>query len=256
MSEPTAVEMKQPPIGQPEIDARIADHLEELVSLWRIEQGGATKDRDLQLVTSAVPFPRDRPLRILDLCCGPGDFGRVVRHAYLNADVDFVDRDPLLLSICRGYNARAGIPGSYRQLDLDDASWWRGLPADGYDVVAIVNAVHWLSVSRARAVFTDIHGLLDDGGAVLFAEPLRPEPVFAPGFEEWKRRQPPRYEPRSWKAFWERANALVGYDHTALLGSPEADRIGDGMTLRGWVDLAQTSGFRTVDVLWRDADVA
>ena len=27
------------------------------------------------------------------------------------------------------------------------------------------------------------------------------------------------------------------------------------MTVRGWIDLAETSGFQTVDVLWRDADV-
>jgi len=27
------------------------------------------------------------------------------------------------------------------------------------------------------------------------------------------------------------------------------------MTVRGWIDLVETSDFQTVDVLWRDADV-
>ena len=42
--------MQQPPIDQSEIDARIKDHLEELLHLWWAEQGGPTKDRDLQIV--------------------------------------------------------------------------------------------------------------------------------------------------------------------------------------------------------------
>jgi SAM-dependent methyltransferase len=143
----------------------------------------------------------------------------------------------------------------YRQLDLGDGSWCQGLPARHYDVIAAANAVHWLSADRARAVFRDIHRLLDHGGALLFAEPASAEAPFAPGFEEWKTRQPPRYDQRNWTAFWDRANALVGYDHTRLLGAREGARIGDGMTVGGWTDLARAGGFQNVDVLWRDADV-
>jgi len=248
--------MNQPPIDQSEIDARIGDHVEELLHLWWAEQGGATKDRDLQIVSSSIPVPRDRALRAMDLCCGPGDLGRTIRRTYPNAQIDFVDRDPLLLSICRGFNGRTGLPGTYRQLDLDDVSWCQGLRAGHYDVIAIANALHWLSATRAEAVVGDLHRLLDDGGTLLLAEPVTLEVPFAPGFDEWKARQPPRYEQRNWRAFWDRANALVGYDHTALLGSPGGGRIGDGMTVRGWIALVETSGFRPVDVLWRDADVA
>ena len=247
--------MPQPPIDQPEIDARIKEHVEELLRLWWAEQGGATKDRDLQIVSSSIPFPRDRALRAVDLCCGPGDLGRAIRQNYPNAQIDFVDRDPLLLSICREFNDRTGMPGTYRQLDLNDESWCQGLRAHHYDVIAAANAIHWLSVSRAEAVFGDIYRLLDDGGTLFFAEPVSPEVPFAPGFYEWKARQPSRYEQENWKAFWDRANSLVGYDHTALLGSRESSRIGGGMTVRGWIDLVRTSDFQTVDVLWRDADV-
>jgi SAM-dependent methyltransferase len=247
--------MRQPPIDQSDIDARIEAHVEELMRLWWAEQGGATKVRDLQIVSSSIPFPRDHALRTVDLCCGPGDLGRAIRQRYPNAQIDFVDRDPLLLSICRGFNGRTGVPGTYRQLDLDDESWCQSLRARHYDVIAIANAIHWLSASRAEAVLGDIHRLLDDGGALLFAEPASPEAPFAAGFDEWKARRPSRYEQDNWRAFWGRANAVVGYDHTELLRSGNGDRIGDGMTVRGWMDLVETSGFHAADVLWRDADV-
>ena len=248
--------MKQPPIDLPEIDARISDHVEELLHLWWTEQGGTTKDRDLQIVSSCVPFSSDRALRAVDLCCGPGDLGRVIMQDYPNADVDFIDRDPLLLAMCRGFNVRAGVPGAYRQLDLNDESWCQDLEPSHYDVIAAANAIHWLSRERAEAAFGDVHELLHGGGTFVFAEPVSPEAPFGPGFDRWKRRQPSRYEQGNWTAFWDRANSLVGYDHTQLLGPPEGDRIGDRMTVRGWVDLAATSDFETVDVLWRDADVA
>jgi SAM-dependent methyltransferase len=247
--------MKQPPIGQSEIDARIKDHVEELLHLWWAEQGGATKDRDLRIISACIPYPRDRALRAVDLCCGPGDLGRVIRQDYPNARVDFVDRDPLLLSICREFNRGVQMSGTYRQLDLNDESWAHDLPAREYDVIAVANAIHWLSLNRAQAVVADIHRLLDDGGTFLFAEPASPEVPFASGFDDWKTGQPARYAVENWKAFWNRANSLIGYDHTELLGSRAEGRIGDGMTVRGWIDLVATCGFQTVDVLWRDADV-
>lgn len=247
--------MQQPPIDQSEIDERIEDHVEELLRLWWAEQGGPTKDRDLQIIRSSIPLPRDRALRTVDLCCGPGDLGRAIRQQYPHAQIDFVDRDPLLLSLCRGWNGRAGVPGTYRQLDLDDESWCRDLRARHYDVIAIANGLHWLSAARAKVVLADVHRLLDAGGSLFFAEPAGAEDPFAPGFDEWKARQPPRYEQGSWRAFWDRVNSLVGYDHTELMRAPEGGRIGGAMTVRGWIDLVKRSGFQAIDVLWRDADV-
>lgn len=246
--------MEQPPIDQSELDARIRDHTEELLRLWWAEQGGAAKDRDLQIVSCSIPFPQQRVLRTIDLGCGPGDLGRAIAGAYPAARVDFVDRDPLLLSICRQVNQHAALPGTYRQLDLSDESWSQGLRAHGYDVIAAANAIHWLTPMQAETVLADVYRLLDHGGAFLFAEPAVPEAPFAPGFEKWKARQPPRYEAGNWKAFWGRASSLVGYDHIRLLGARADSRIGDRMTARGWIELAKASGFQTVDVLWRDAD--
>src|SRR5690349_21318005 len=98
--------MQSPPINQAGIDKRIAGHIDELLRLWWDEQGGAQKTRDLELIASALPFPRSQAIRVLDLCCGPGDVGRTIRKLYPQAHVDCIDRDPFLTSICRAVNQR------------------------------------------------------------------------------------------------------------------------------------------------------
>src|SRR5579864_8865748 len=102
--------MQSPPISQAEIATRIGRHVDELLELWWAEQG-ASKPNDLELVASAIPFPRDQSIRALDLCCGPGDVGRAIRHIYPQAHIDCIDRDPFLASICRAVNQREHIPG-------------------------------------------------------------------------------------------------------------------------------------------------
>jgi SAM-dependent methyltransferase len=244
--------MQSLPISQAEIDARIGGHIDELLELWRVEQG-ATKPRDLELMALALPFPRDRVIRALDLCCGPGDVGRAIRRVYANAHIDCIDRDPFLAAVCKAANLREGIPGRLVVTDLE-ADGWLGELAGDYDVVAIVNALHWFGERRAQQLLEDVHGSLQVGGVFLLAEPACPERPFAAGFEEWKARQPPRYTRENWERFWSMANGLLGYDHTALLGTPNAERIGDRLPVAGWTRLLERAGFVQTDVLSRDAD--
>ena len=51
-----------------------------------------------------------------------------------------------------------------------------------------------------------------------------------------------------------RANELLSYDHTSLLGDRDANRIGDRMSVAGWSRLLERAGFEVIDVLLRDAD--
>jgi trans-aconitate 2-methyltransferase len=244
--------MRQPPISQSEIDARITGHLDELLSLWCSEQG-ACKPRDLELIASVLPFPRDETIRVLDLCCGAGDVGRAIRREYPKAQIDGVDRDPFLTAICIGVNCRDRIPGNTVLRDLQDDSWDAGLPGH-YGVVATVNALRWFDAERAGALLVDVHRLLRSGGIFLFAEPVSAEAPLASGFAAWKSKQPQRYSQEAWERFWSRANAILGYDHVALLGSRDSNRIGDGLCVAGWIALAAKAGFRPTDVLLKDAD--
>src|SRR5215469_2049508 len=126
-------------LTQSRIQSKLSnDNLDELLELWRTEQG-AEKRRDLDLMAAAVPFSKDATLRILDLCCGPGDVGRAIRARYPKSRVDCLDRDVFLISICIGTNRREGVSGQNFVRDLWDPDWYRDLEP-GYDVVATANA--------------------------------------------------------------------------------------------------------------------
>jgi SAM-dependent methyltransferase len=244
--------VQSPPIDQAEIESRIAPHLDELLKLWWAEQG-VEKVRDLDLIASAIPFPRPDRLRVLDLCCGPGDAGRAIHRACPKAEVDCVDRDPFLTAICRGVNRRDGVPGRVIVADLEDPRWTSSV-APGYDIVAVANALHWFDTDRAQSLLAEVHGLLRKGGVLVFAEPVSAEPPFSDGFSQWASRQPQRYSRENWQKFWSRANAILGYDHIKLLGSRPEGRIDDELTVAGWVALVKKAGFGTADVLLRDKD--
>jgi SAM-dependent methyltransferase len=244
--------MQSPPISRAEIEARIASHLDELLKLWWIEQG-VSKPRDLALIASSLPFPKDQAVRVLDLCCGPGDAGRAIRQEFPKAEIDFVDRDVFLTALCDGINRRDHIPGKIVVADLNKDGWQNGLSRD-YDAVATVNALHWFDISRLEQLLRDIHALLRSGGVLVFAEPATQEAAFAAGFEAWKARQPQRYSRENWERFWSRANALLGYDHPKLWGPRDEGRIDEGLSVASWIRLLQGAGFALTDVLFRDAD--
>src|SRR5215469_3674370 len=165
--------MQSPPISDVEIEKRIAKHLDELLELWWAEQGAA-KTRDLELIATVLPFPRDQSLRVLDLCCGPGDVGRAIRLVYPKAQIDCVDRDPFLTAICKGVNRRDDIPGRIITKDLENDDWRTDL-LTGYNVVATANALHWFDIPRVGALMRQVHALLRSGGVFVFAEPASPE---------------------------------------------------------------------------------
>src|SRR5215470_4606075 len=107
-------------LTQSQIEKKLRNEdLDELLHLWWTEQG-AEKRRDLDLIASAIPLPKDATLRVLDLCCGPGDVARAIRARYPESRIDCVDRDIFLISICIGINRREGVAGQNFVRDLWD----------------------------------------------------------------------------------------------------------------------------------------
>jgi hypothetical protein len=124
-----------------------------------------------------------------------------------------------------------------------------------YDVVAIANSLHWLNEIRVDAVLDDVHRLLCDGGILLLLSRLVLNPCSLPVSPSGRDGSMRGTSKRDGRPFGGGVNSLLGYDHTELLGSPHDPRIGDEMTVGGWIGLAKKRDFGTVDVLWRDADV-
>jgi SAM-dependent methyltransferase len=241
---------------QAEIEDRLrGEDLDAWLDLWQSEQGPA-KPAALELITSAIPFPTDRCLRVLDVGCGPGDAGRAVASRFPHARIDFVDRNEFFVSLCGAVNRRDGIGGRTWVRDFSEPDWRRDLARD-YDVVVAVNAVHWLSVTGAAELFGDIFRSLTSGGVLLLMEPVGAEPPFAPGFEAWRKEQPSQHKYEDWRRFWSRVKALVGYDYGFLGDPPDGQsRIGDALSAMRWVGLLTDAGFRHVDILLRDAEKA
>jgi len=245
--------MSATPLSLDQIQRKLSnDNLDELLQLWWAEQGGAKK-RDLELIATALPFSPQQRLRVLDLCCGPGDVGRALWSRFPKSRIDCVDRDVFLISICIGVNRREGISGRSFVRDLRSEVWSRGLSRE-YDVVATANALHWFDARRAAGLFGEVFQRLRPGGVFLFAEPACVEKRFASGVAEWKAKQPARYSRENWERFWSRANELLGYDHTTQLGPRDPGRIDERMSVQGWIKLLRNCGFESLDVLLRDAD--
>ncbi len=237
-----------------EIQRRLAsEDLDAWLELWAIEQGPA-KRPSLELMAAVVPAPAEgASLRVLDLCCGPGDVGRAIHARFPGAEIDCVDRDPFLTQLCAAVNRRDGVRGQVLLRNLYDADWQAGL-AGPYDVVGVGNALHWLRPERAREVLVDARQLLRPGGLLVFIEPVSAMAPIAPGYEAWQATQPPQHHRQDWLNFWTRVNDFLGCDHIGQLGMPDESRIGDRLCVTGWLDLARSAGFGAVDVLLRDAE--
>jgi trans-aconitate methyltransferase len=89
---------------------------------------------------------------VLDLCCGPGAVGRVIRSRFPIARIDCVDRDPFLLSLYAALNTRVGIEGEIFTRDMWKPDWSVGL-SNNYGAIATANALHWFDVARAAELF-------------------------------------------------------------------------------------------------------
>ncbi len=240
---------------QAEIEAMLrGDDLDSWLEMWRTEQGPA-KPAALRLLAAAIPFPRDRSLRVLDAGCGPGDAGRTVHARYPEATLDCVDRNSFFAALCGSVNRRDRIRGRTWVGDLADPGWRREVES-GYDVVVTANAVHWFSLEGAARLLADLFQMLRSGGVLLLMEPAAAERPFMAGVEVWRKEQPSQHRCEDWRRFWSRVQSLVGCDY-GFLGEPgDQDRIGDSLPVMRWAGLLADAGFASVDVLLRDAEKA
>ena len=221
------------------------------LDLWHAGQGGANWNVKHRRVAQAVPYPRSRSIRVLDLCSGPGDLGRAIRLEYRHAGLDFLDRDYFLLELGKRINEDIGIPARYFRRDCWETAWQRNLDRD-YDVIAATTALHWFDVSRLLEIFGQVHELLSEEGIFIFNEPA--SSVLVPGGRiESSDQQKPQRKPNRYREFWDRVNNQLGfdYDRTYTHQTPNDREIIDdeGIPVTEYIDMLRNGGFTRIDVV-------
>lgn len=113
----------------------------------------------------------------LDLASGPGSLSRRLLERFPAARSVALDYDPVLLRV--GREALGDYGGRLRwvEANLRDRSWTAELTRitreEGpFDVVLSTTALHWLPVSELVALYSDIAGLIREGGAFLNGDHL------------------------------------------------------------------------------------
>jgi SAM-dependent methyltransferase len=105
-----------------------------------------------------------RPItRFLDLGCGGGAMSALVRSVCPGAEAVLVDFSEPMLEEAR----RRGVDADGWHVlrgDLGDPEWCRALAPGRYDAVVSGLAIHHLPAQRKRALFAEVHGLLEPGG--------------------------------------------------------------------------------------------
>lgn len=217
--------------------------LDSWMQLWQVSQGGDARDDALRALVNAVPLDATGAWTVLDFGCGPGDLGIALSHRFANARVDAVDRDPLLLSICRRRRPAA------RCLERDawSADWLQsGIGA--YDLIAASTCLHWFDEPRLAELFAEFATLQRPRSVLAFLEPIATDaaaPPDDPGMMD------------AWKALWTQAHAALGYEHFHQVTSRVPDGripIGDaGLPIARWRALVQAAGYDVVEATERAA---
>ena len=200
----------------------------------------------------------ERPT-VLDLACGTGTVTRRLLQRRPAARSIAVDVDPVLLTI-----ASATFDGDDRvrivRADLRSPAWIDAVPEQPVDAALTATALHWLSESTVRRLYTDLARLIRPGGVFAHAEvmPMVDLPILGIGLARVarQRRNADLPDGRSdWNAWWENAardpalraaseerRAIFPTNYPSEEFSPPAE----------WhVNALRDAGFTEAGVVWR-----
>ena len=89
---------------------------------------------------------RQRPQRVLDVCCGPGDFAGLVSTDYYG-----IDLNPRFVALAQRSHSQA----PRKQFHVGDATKMR-LPAQSFDTALFINGMHHFPDDQVRAILREI----------------------------------------------------------------------------------------------------
>ena len=121
----------------------------------------------LEIIAKLVKAWCPSPSRILDVGCGDGILGRMLHADYPSAHITFTDfSEPMLEKVRQQTDDNEQI--FIVRSDFAAPSWIKAL--DGktpFDVIVSGFAIHHQPGSRKKALYSEIYGLLNEGGLFL-----------------------------------------------------------------------------------------
>ena len=198
---------------------------EELLAAWHIQQTAFIEFRDQRvkamLEMLAAAHPEDRPLRVLDLGCGPGSLCDAVADRFPDAEVVGVDRDPILLRLGRETN-RHGERMRLLDLDLAAPGWVHEVGQERFDAVVSATALHWLNPDKLAGLYVTLPQVLNPGAVFLNADHLYFDGVTEPFLKGVAEEQREKFRlaaidsgAMTWEAWWEAARSVPGWEAEA-----------------------------------------
>jgi trans-aconitate methyltransferase len=141
---------------------------------WDLQQGhhiARHEERFAAMLELVAEVAGDeRPLRLMDLACGPGAITRRALTRFPTATVLGVDADPFLLAIAERSVGDGEGRVSFVRTDLRDPRWTDTLGDGSFDAVLSSTALHWLPVGDLVRLYRDLAGVIRPGGLFLNAD--------------------------------------------------------------------------------------
>lgn len=135
----------------------------------------------LKLISAIVRAWRPWPVRILDLGCGDGILGRLLMDEYPASQMIFADFSEPMLDKLRsrtGTNSRAEVINA----DFSTPAWTKAVESENaFDIIVSGFAIHHQPDTRKKALYAEVHELLDAGGVFLNLDQVRSA---SPGISE------------------------------------------------------------------------
>lgn len=149
---------------------------DDLLAKWNEQQRIFMEYREHRVevmaeVINALAKPEDRPIRVLDLGCGPGSVSHQILDLVPGCEVVGIDRDPLLLRIAKETNP---APKRLHLMDanLMEPGWSKALPYEQFDAMVSATALHWLPPGALAAVYDEVASVMGPGGILMNADHL------------------------------------------------------------------------------------
>ncbi len=201
---------------------------------------------------------REKPVRILDLGCGPGPLSfEAIRH-YPNAYVVAVDINPVLLAMGRHVAKETTQTIEFIEADFRQAGWWAPF-RNSFDLVMSATTLHWLSESSLRTTHSCIFGALKPGGRFLnsdhFASDVQETTEFYRQLTSARQEEKKKNSGAdTWEQYWEWLTSSLGNVRVSFADvAPSAwEGTDDGLPKHFHYETLRNCGFDEIEFHWQD----